>query len=39
MLGLFPTLQAVGAQLLTLAAVLLGFRSARRPAAAPAAAE
>jgi high-affinity iron transporter len=41
MLGLFPTAEAVGAQLLTLAIVLLGFRSNRRPRAepAPAAAE
>jgi high-affinity iron transporter len=33
MLGLFPTLEAVGAQLLALAAVLLGFRAAGRPRA------
>ncbi|WP_310468150.1 FTR1 family protein [Sphingomonas sp.] len=39
MLGLFPTVQAVAAQLLALAAVLLGFRAARRPAAVPLAAE
>ena len=40
MLGLFPTLEAVAAQLLTLAAVLLGFRAAPRPRApAPAPAE
>jgi high-affinity iron transporter len=38
MLGLFPTAEAVGAQLLTLASVLLGFRSNRRPKAEPAAA-
>jgi high-affinity iron transporter len=30
-LGLFPTLEAVGAQVVTLAAVLLGIRSAARP--------
>jgi len=30
-LGLFPTAEAIGAQLATLAAVLLGFRSAARP--------
>lgn len=39
MLGLFPTVEAVGAQLLTLAAVLLGFRAAGRPKAVPLAAE
>ncbi|MEO5972240.1 MAG: FTR1 family protein, partial [Sphingomicrobium sp.] len=39
MLGLFPTAQAVAAQLVALAAVLLGFRAARRPAAVPLAAE
>jgi high-affinity iron transporter len=40
MLGLFPTLEAVGAQLLTLAAVLFGFRAAGRPrTAVPAPAE
>ena len=40
MLGLFSTLEAVSAQLLTLAAVLLGFRAAARPRApAPAPAE
>ena len=39
MLGLFPTVQAVAAQLLALAAVLLGFRAARRPDAVPLAAE
>ena len=39
MLGLFPTVQAVGAQLLALAAVLLGFRAARRTDAVPLAAE
>jgi high-affinity iron transporter len=39
MLGLFPTLEAIGAQLLALAAVLLGFRGARRPEAVPLAAE
>jgi high-affinity iron transporter len=31
MLGIVPTAQAIGAQLLTLAIVLYGFRSARRP--------
>ncbi len=31
MLGLFPTAEAIGAQLVTLAAVIIGFRSARRP--------
>ena len=41
MIGLFPTAEAIGAQLLTLAAVLLGFRANKRPKAepAPAAAE
>ena len=39
MLGLFPTVQAVGAQLLALVAVLLGFRAARRTDAVPLAAE
>ncbi len=39
MLGLFPTVEAVGAQLLTLAAVLFGFRAAGRPQAVPLAAE
>ena len=34
-LGLFPTAEAVGAQVFTLAAVLLGFRSAGRPRAIP----
>jgi high-affinity iron transporter len=29
-IGLFPTLEAVGAQLVTLAAVLIGFRRAGR---------
>ena len=40
-LGLFPTAEAIGAQLATLAAVLLGFRSAgrARPAVAVAPAE
>jgi high-affinity iron transporter len=38
LLGLFPTAEAVAAQLLTVAATLLGFRAARkpRPAAMPA---
>jgi len=38
LLGLFPTAEAVAAQVLTLAATLLGFRAARkpRPAALPA---
>ena len=31
MVGLFPTAEAVGAQLLTLVALLVGFRSASRP--------
>ena len=35
-LGLFPTAEAIGAQLFTLAALLLGFRSAARPRSAPA---
>ena len=35
-LGLFPTVEAIGAQLFTLAAILLGFRSAVRPRNAPA---
>ena len=39
LLGLFPTAEAIGAQLATLAAVILGFRSARRPRAAPLPAE
>jgi len=39
MLGLFPTVQAVAAQLLALAAVLLGFRAARRPSEVQLAAE
>jgi high-affinity iron transporter len=38
-LGLFPTAEAVGAQLLTLVAVIAGFRSARRPRPAPLPAE
>ena len=38
MLGLFPTAEAIGAQLIALAAVLLGFRAAGRPRA-PAAAQ
>ena len=39
MLGIFPTAEAIGTQLLALAAVLLGFRAATRPAAVPLAAE
>jgi high-affinity iron transporter len=39
MLGLYPTFQSVGAQLLTLIAVVLGFRAARRPDPVPLAAE
>ena len=39
MLGLFPTVEAVGAQLLAAAAVFLGFRAASRPNQAPVAAE
>ena len=39
MLGIFPTPEALGAQLLTLAALLLGFRAAARPRAAAVAAE
>ena len=38
-IGLFPTLEAVGAQLLTLTGLLIGFRAARRPRAVPAPAE
>jgi high-affinity iron transporter len=38
-LGLFPTLEAVGAQALALAAILLGFRSAKRRPAHPLPAE
>ncbi len=38
-LGLFPTAQAVAAQLLAVGAVVLGFRHARRPAALAQAAE
>ena len=39
MLGLFPTLEAVGAQVLAFAALMVGFRAARSrtPVAAPAA--
>ena len=36
MIGLFPTMEAIGAQLLALAAVLLGFRASRRPRLEPA---
>ena len=39
MIGLFPTAEAIGAQLLTLVAVLVGFRSAARPRAPAIAAE
>ena len=39
MIGLFPTVEAIGAQLVALAAVLLGFRAARRPEPVPLAAE
>ena len=39
MLGLFPTAEAIGAQLLTLAALFIGFRSASRPAPSATAAE
>ncbi|MES2002619.1 MAG: cytochrome c/FTR1 family iron permease [Pseudomonadota bacterium] len=38
-LGLFPTAEAIGAQLLALAAVILGFRSTRRGHAHPLPAE
>jgi high-affinity iron transporter len=38
-LGLFPTLEAVGTQALALAAIVLGFRSARRRPAHPLPAE
>ena len=39
MIGLFPTAEAVGAQLLTFAGVMIGFRTARRPQAVAAPAE
>ena len=39
MLGLFPTVEAVAAQLLTLAAIVSGFRWAQRPRAHPMPAE
>ena len=39
MIGLFPTAEAIGAQLVALVAVLLGFRAARRPRPVPVAAE
>ena len=39
MLGLFPTAEAIGSQVLTLAALVVGFRSASRPAPAANAAE
>ena len=35
MVGLFPTAEAIGAQLLALAVVIIGFRSARRPRPQP----
>ena len=38
MLGLFPTAEAIGAQVLTLAAILLGFRAAAQAAHSRAAA-
>jgi high-affinity iron transporter len=38
-LGLFPTAEAIGAQLLMIAALAFGFRSAARPKEAPLAAE
>ena len=38
MLGIFPTAEAIGTQLIALAAVLLGFRAAGRPRAPAAAA-
>ena len=37
-LGLFPTAEAIGAQVFTLAAILLGFRAAAKPRATAAAA-
>jgi high-affinity iron transporter len=39
MIGLFPTLEAVAAQLFTLVAVIVGFRSTRRAPGAPLPAE
>jgi high-affinity iron transporter len=39
MIGLFPTVESLGAQAVTLAAVLLGFRAAARPADVALAAE
>ena len=39
MLGLFPTLEALGAQVLTLAVLLIGFRSASRRSVEPLPAE
>ncbi len=39
MLGIFPTAEAIGAQLLMVAALLVGFRTASRPRAAPLAAQ
>ena len=38
-IGLFPTLEAIGAQLLMLAALVIGFRAAARPRAEPVPAE
>ncbi|MBA3525618.1 MAG: cytochrome c/FTR1 family iron permease [Pseudomonadota bacterium] len=38
MLGIFPTAEAIGAQLLMVAALLVGFRTAARPRAEPLAA-
>ena len=38
-IGLFPTLEAIGAQLLMLAALAIGFRSTARPRTEPAPAE
>ncbi len=39
MIGLFPTVEAISAQLLTFAAVILGFRASARPRAVAVAAE
>ena len=39
MIGLFPALEAVGAQLLMVAGLMIGFRAAKRPRAFPAPAE
>jgi len=38
-IGLFPTAEAIGAQLVALAVVILGYRSTRRPARVPTPAE